>query len=291
VWPHALWNRWLAGAFEFGGMVAALIAIGGLWSGKWKHRWLTSRLMTERLRQWHFQLIVRRGHEVEASCKDEASIKTFQEERDRWLEHFLMEYRGHLDSQLESTIEDPLEKIAWLHEDCSKYAYDGTILKEVFVAYELLRFNHQYGFAVCKLESSTIMPIWKFLKWPAKAQRSVLSGATFMLFVTALILSALLICVNLFSEAEALELYLRTAAIAVAIIGAALSTIYEGLGVDAEIDRYREYREKISRLHDRFKHSTEGAQRLRCMEDMEYASVEEMQDFLRAHQKAKFVLA
>jgi len=119
----------------------------------------------------------------------------------------------------------------------------------------------------------------------------LLSEISSSFFMAALILSALLICESLFASSEIVETYLRTAAIVVALVGAALRTIQEGLGLDAEIDRYREYRQKISRLHDRFMRTTDGQHRLRLMEDLEYASVEEMQDFLRTHQKAKFVLA
>lgn len=291
LWPHSSWTRWPAAIIELAGMLAAIIAIGGLWSGIWKRRWLSSRLMTERLRQWHFQLIVRRGREIEASCKGEEAIAAFQENRDHWLAHFLKGYQGHLDSQFESVVNDPLEKVAWLHEYPSPYEQNSDILRDVYDAYELLRFEHQYGYAVYKLESTTNKPFWQFLKWPPNVQRAVLSGVSSSCFIAALILAALLVCADLFASSEYVEVYLRTAAIVVAIIGAALRTIEGGLGLEEEIERYREYREKISRLHDRFKHTPDDQQRLRLMEEVEYASVEEMQDFLRTHHKARFVLA
>ncbi len=262
LWPHSSWMHWPAGIIEFVGMFAAIIAIGGLWSGNWKRKWLTSRLMTERLRQWHFQLIVRCGREVEVSCTGEEAIEEFKQKRDTWLQQFLIEFRGHLDSQLESVINDPLEKIVWLHEHPSSYGQDSAILKEVDAAYELLRLNHQYGYAVHKMESTTDKPFWMFLQWPSNVQRAVLSGISSSFFITALVLSVLLVCENLFVESEQVEAYLRTGAIVVAIIGAALRTIQDGLGLDGEIDRYREYREKISRVIDRFKHSSDDQHRM-----------------------------
>lgn len=291
LWPHSPWARWPAAIIEVIGMLAAIIAVGGLLSGKWKRRWLTSRLMTERLRQWHFQLIVRCGREVEASCKGEEAVKDFKHKRDIWLQQFLIEYQSKLDNQLESVISDSLEKIAWLFERPSPYGQDSGILQEVYDAYELLRLNHQYGYAVYKLKSTTDKPFWKFLQWPPKVQHALLSGISSSFFIAALALSLLLICENLFGNSEVIETYLRTAAISVAILGAALRTIQDGLGLDGELDRYREYRERIARLLDRFKHSSDDQRRIRLMEDLEYASVEEMQDFLRVHQKARFVLA
>lgn len=292
LWPQASWTHLLAGIIEAVGMLAAIIAIGGLWSGEWKHRWLTGRLMTERLRQWHFQLIVRCGRDVEASCQNEGAIEEFVKKRDTWLHQFLLVYERQLDGQFESVINDPLEKTAWLFEHPSQYSQNSEILPEVYDAYELLRLDHQYGYAVHKLKASTDKPFWKFLQWPPQIQHAVLSGVSSSLFIAALVLSMLLICENLFAKPDQVEVYLRTAAIAVAIIGAALRTIQDGLGLEGEIDRYREYRERIARLLDRFKHSPDDQQRrMRLMEDLEYASVEEMQDFLRMHQKAKFVLA
>ena len=107
--------------------------------------------MSERLRQWHFQLIVRRGREIEASCRGEKAVATFEEDRDQWMAHFLKGYQGHLDSQLESAVNDPVEKIAWLHDHPSPYGGNSDILRDIFVAYELLRFEHQYGYAVRKV--------------------------------------------------------------------------------------------------------------------------------------------
>jgi hypothetical protein len=292
IWPQSSWAHLLAGIIEGVGMLAAIIAVSGLWSGKWKHRWLTSRLMTERLRQWHFQLIVRRGGEIETSCKNESTIKEFSKKRDTWLHQFLLECQRHLDTQFESVLKDPLEKIAWLFEHPSPYSSNSEVLQEVCEAYELLRLDHQYGYSVYKLKSTTDKPFWKFLQWPPQMQLAVLSGISSSLFIAALVLSMLLICENLFANPENIEVYLRIAAISVAITGAALRTIQDGLGLDGEIDRYREYREKIARLLDRFTHSPDDPKRrMRLMEDMEYASVQEMQDFLRMHQKAKFVLA
>jgi hypothetical protein len=37
--------------------------------------------MTERLRQWHFQLLVRRGQQIETSCNGPSAIAKFETER------------------------------------------------------------------------------------------------------------------------------------------------------------------------------------------------------------------
>ena len=86
------------------------------------------------------------------------------------------------------------------------------------------------------------------------------------------------------------ELYVRTGALALALIGAALRTLQEGLAPDKEIERYNDYRGRTSQLRDRFEHTTEMQERIHLMEDLEVASVEEMKGFVRTHHNARFVL-
>lgn len=84
--------------------------------------------------------------------------------------------------------------------------------------------------------------------------------------------------------------YVRAAAIAVALIGAALRTIQEGLAPDEEIERYEDYKSRTIQLRDRFE-TTDVKKRLHLMEELEHATVDEMKGFLRTHHKATFVLA
>jgi hypothetical protein len=63
--PEAEWTHWVGALMELAGLIATIIAVSGLWLGDWKRQWLESRLMTERLRQWHFQLLIRRGKALE----------------------------------------------------------------------------------------------------------------------------------------------------------------------------------------------------------------------------------
>ncbi len=290
LWPHAACARWIAAGIEVAGMLAAIVAIGGLWLGSCKQRWLKNRLMTERLRQWHFQLMVTRGREIEASCRGQDAVAAFQKERARWLAYFLKDYQGNLDSQLESAVNDPVETMAWLHERPTSYDNGSKILRDIFHAYQLFRLDHQYKYAMHKLESTTDRPFWKFLNWPPAVQRATLSGASGSCFINALICSVFLVWAHLFAADEQVVLYLRTAAIIIALLGVSLRAVLEGLGIEGEIDRYQEYRERIWLLRDRFKNTSDEKERLRLMEEFERVSVEEMQEFLRTHQKARFTI-
>ena len=139
VWPGASWTRWVALVIELVGMCAALIAAGGLWLGPWKRRWLESRLMTERLRQWHFQLMLRRGREVDSSGEGQNAISAFKQERDRWFEDFLTTCEGKLDTQLELLTNEPGDTGVWLHAPPTNYDDKSTLVSNVLAAYEIGR--------------------------------------------------------------------------------------------------------------------------------------------------------
>ena len=83
---------------------------------------------------------------------------------------------------------------------------------------------------------------------------------------------------------------MRTGAIVIALIGAALRAIQEGLALEKELERYNDYRGRTSQLYDRFKQRTDTKERLNLMEELELASVDEMRGFLRTHYNARFVL-
>jgi hypothetical protein len=289
LWPHVFWAQWVAVIIELGGMLAALIAAGGLWLGPWKRRWLESRLMTERIRQWHFQLMIFRGHQIDASGSDRSAVVQFQQDRDRWFADFLQANEGKLDAQLEMLIREPSHSAAWLHAPATAYNTRSTMLPHVFVAYERLRFDHQYSYSVYKLRESTDRAVWQFLKWPARRQIAVLSGLASACFVAALICAGALVWCHTFRVSEETELYIRTAAIVVALIGAALRTIQEGLGLDQEIERYSDYRGRTIRIRDHFNRGTDVQERLHLMADLELASVDELIGFLRTHHNATFV--
>ena len=290
IWPHTSWTRWLALLIEVSGLVATIVAVSGLWIGDWKRRWLESRLMTERLRQWHFQLLLRRGHEVEASCKNPTAAAEFEKARAQWLNDFLNAYEGKLDSKLELLANEPTHVETWLHNPPSHYSCNSPVLRHVFAAYERLRFDHQRDYAIYKLKKSTDKPFWEFLKWPVALQLTALSGASSFCFICALVCSAILVYSHAFGVPDKLEIYVSTGAIVIALIGAALRAVQEGLALDKEIERYNDYRGRTSQLCDRFEHTTDAKERLHLMEELELASVDEMKGFLRTHHNTRFVL-
>jgi hypothetical protein len=289
LWPHTFFARWVAMALELGGMLAALVASGGLWLGPWKRRWLESRMMAERLRQWHFQLLLRRGHEIEGSLDNPDAIAAFEDDRSRWLDEFLQAHLGHLDAKLGALIGELGYTETWLHPKTA-YTNGSNVLSHVCRAYDQLRLDRQYGYAVYKLRNGADTPVWRFLKWPAIQQAALLSALSFVGLVSALVCSAVLIYAHSFGLPAGVEEAFQVGAIVSAVIGLALRTVQEGLVPEKEIERYNDYRGRVAQLRDRFRQTTDQRERLQLMEELEVAAVDEMRGFLRTHHRATFVL-
>jgi hypothetical protein len=246
LWSHNRWTPRVGLIFEVGGLLAALIAANGMWLGPWKRRWLESRLMTERLRQWHFQLFVRRGQQLETSCTDQFAVAAFLAKRELWFDEFLKSHEGKLISQLESLTGEHSDSNTWLHDPQTTYSADSVIFDRVCEAFKILRFTHQHSYAVYKSRIFSNEPFWRFLKWPAKQQLQLLSGISAFCFICTLIISGVLIYDHAVESiglhaAELppeVKLWGRTGAIAIAIVGISFRTFQEGLGSEREIERY-----------------------------------------------------
>jgi hypothetical protein len=277
--------------FEICGLIAAIIASGSLWLGPWRKRWLEGRFMTERLRQWHFQLLVCKGSEIEAllNQRTSKSLEDFRSSRKIWFDDFLHEYAGKLDSRMDSLTSDPDFASDWLHRRTA-YSHDSSALKMVSDPYRRLRVNHQYDYATHKLSEATDHPFWQFLKWPLLRQDSAIRAAVSFCFVVALLSSVGIIINRYFDVRPGLDSYLGISALVTAILGIAFRTVQEGLGITRDIERYRDYRGKVRRILLFFEETEDLQQRIQLMQEMELMVVDELRGFLRTHRGATFIL-
>src|SRR5262249_25496642 len=111
------WPRIAGGAAALFGLVSVIIGLWGVLYASRKEEWLRCRLMTERLRQFHFQSFVLRLPEIEASLRagPEGAL-AYQRMRSEWFAEFLQAHEGRLDSRLGRIIDSEGEEDAWLHE-------------------------------------------------------------------------------------------------------------------------------------------------------------------------------
>jgi len=104
------------------GLIAAICGVGSiaiglggaLYAGA-KRRWLCNRVMTERLRQFHFQAFVCRWREIAASLGGPDAAKTYADQRETWFNRFMLPFPGQLDSELTDVLDDDSAEKCWLH--------------------------------------------------------------------------------------------------------------------------------------------------------------------------------
>jgi len=286
----AMWVRLFEGICAFVGVLSVLVGAFGTLSGQAKQRWLRNRLMSERLRQFHFQSFICRLPEILASMGDEATRKIFLDERRSWLAGFQMEYEGHLPAQLIAALEDDVDKDFLLHHDLKRWkppAGADANLELVFSAYRVLRFEHQIQYADYKLRKDESIFSSSSLR-----QLGVLRDVA-IAFISIVFLAHLAIAVSVAGWggfAKPKNQYIHFGIICVVIGILAVRTLEEGLQPAREVERYSRYHSSLTSLLDRFDNAADPEEKLRIMLEVERASYQEMRGFLETNYEARYVL-
>jgi hypothetical protein len=144
------------------GVASILIGFGGVLYAGAKRRWLCNRVMTERLRQFHFQSFVCRWREIAASLAGAKAAKDYADQRPAWFHIFLATLPVRLDSELTDLLDDESPSKCWLHPLPRLPGPDEAVggLNELFSAYRDLRIMHQIHYANHKLRSDQNIFSW-----------------------------------------------------------------------------------------------------------------------------------
>jgi hypothetical protein len=272
-------------------LLSFLIGTTGMLSAARKRRWLRGRLMTERIRQFHFQTLVLQLPQILASLKGDTEKARFLTERALWFESFKSRFLGKLDSAFASTIREQEKYDVWLLED-GKYdpaPLDGNAdLESLFRAYRELRIMHQMDYADYKLQDD-----YRILSSAPRRQLAILSqfGFSFLILLFIMhmgVLAGTVLPVSAFgvfhsANAMVLIIWLALAALAT-------RAIEEGLQPEREIERYQQYRSATRAILDRYDEGSNAGSRLDAMRDMERLVFDEMRNFLVSGERARFVM-
>jgi len=305
LWGGHSWLPRVVGTLtELVGLLGALVGAGGIWLGPSKRSWLLNRLMTERIRQWHFQFLTYRGDLVRQAINaaDPDAISRFNEARELAFDDFMMAQRGKLDSVLTALLTVNYEGEQRLVEPakgtCHGYEDDRKAFDLLADFYKRLRIRNQLQYTQHKLQTSTEKPWRKFLGWPPIVQERILGGLGATCLVLALIVSAAIIIghgIALAAGENQLTLWLEHAAmnslaVGLAVLAVAIRTMEDGLGLKSDIERYRHYANRLQRLANEFDATSEIGERIQVMEDCEHACFEEMREFMVLHHETAFAL-
>jgi len=283
----------------FLGVVSILIGFGGVLYAGAKRRWLHNRVMTERLRQFHFQAFVCRWREIAASLGGTQTANGYREQRQDWFHKFLATLPVRLDPELTDLLDDESPSRCWLHPLPRPPAPgEANGLDELFSAYRDLRIMHQIHYANTKLRKARDM-----FSWSPRLQEVTFSY-TLLLCILVIFAIHLWIAFSILvgTRIPGLQPFLfdyesTTAGIDVhiwviwvAIVALAFRALQEGLQPEREIERYRHYRAGIRAIRDRFDQASSPAEKFEVMQEMERLSFDEFVNFLRSNDEARFII-
>jgi hypothetical protein len=283
------WARTIAAISAACGLIGIVIGGTGILFATRKQEWLYGRLMTERIRQFHFQTFVFRLPEILRSLSGEEARAAFLLERKLWFDEFHAHFQGKLDEQFTSTLEDEIQKGAWLHET---ERGPGEIpehpgLNRLFQAYRELRIMHQIGYANKQLKDDG-----RIFSAAPRRQAAVFSTISFVCVVLVCaihvaVLAGVLTGSSMWAaHAEVASLII----IWIAIAALAVRAIEDGLQPEREVERYQQYRSSVSFVLERFDAATSQTEKLQIMEEMERLVFDEMRNFLISGNRSRFVL-
>jgi len=268
-------------------IVSMLIGYTQILRGKEKAQWLTNRFWSERIRQFHFQLIINHLPKVIAAVTREADMKDWLAFRSRELETFKQEYLRGVEDKVHHLDEDEAEDRPWISEEWNHPGHLPPASPELDMLLKLLerqRFGIQQRYTERRLVSGWHSPDTRS-QWVSK-----LSDA-----LTAVLLLAT-VTVGIGSIDAFFERTNPPYRIIVAFIAAissssvvAMRALKEGLLFGADAERYRWYSAAVRTLYHRFEHA-DRQQKVQLLRELEHVAYQEMRRFILSVKQARFVM-
>jgi len=296
--PSSIVAYIIFGVSAFAGFLSIVISAFYVFRSPYKNVWLEARLMTERLRQFQFQILVFHIPTILSCASQPDFASRFGKARDRWYSTFKMEYAEHLSAMLKEVLDDDADEQYQLHvaDAADNAPGSGPVLDEIFAAYKLLRIKHQILYANYKLGGDGF-------DFPRR-QVSILSGISlicilFVFFahfaVSISVVSQWLPQWLLFQTVKDVLTYVLGVPLHVLIIwtvifALAARTFEEGLQPTREVERYTAYRARLGHLLHNFDGASNLSERILLMTQVEQLIYQEMREFLKTNYKARFVL-
>ncbi len=270
----------------FCGIASVAIGYFGVMFRGRKLLWLTDRLATERLRQFHFQHFAAHGGAIVNGVRDDDARAAYIVNRDRDFERFKADFLARLEDEFHAIVEaeDPGGGLLFdLTADLPDA--DDPYLDEYYRAYELLRFQRQIDY--CNLLLSEKRGFWRH----APARQARFFGAVGLSCLVIILSIDTLVFMGSIANLPFLAAPIfSVAGVLIAFFALAVRTIEDGLQPGVEAERMRQYRIALNRSHARFRGAKTPAAKIEPVIDCENASFEEMLPFLKTNFEATFVM-
>jgi len=256
-------------------------------TGRAKSRWLTNRFWTERIRQFHFQLIVNHLPAVVAAATSKDDLQKWLDFRTTQLDQFSHDYlRGAEDKihhlELDEAEDSPWIVAEWDHPGSIPAASPG--LDVLLKLMERQRFGIQERYAERKLRPGLHSPA-TLTDWVLRLS-DVFTFVLLLATITAGVGSVLVVfalCSSIVHFKAAL-----IAAVASALV-VAMRALKEGLLFNADAERYKWYLAAVRTLYRRYGHA-DLPRKVFMLRELERTAYQEMRRFMLSATQARFVM-
>jgi hypothetical protein len=268
-------------------IVSMLIGYTQVLKGAEKTRWLTNRFWTERIRQFHFQLIVNNLPALLAAVRSVSGPQMWLEFRARELDQFKHDYLRGVEDRIHHLHVDEAEDRPWLADE---WDHPGPLpepspeFDRLLKLMEQQRFGIQQRYAERKLVNGWHSPETRD-QWVAKLS-DTLTAVLLLATITVGIGSAAALAFGAnptFRVIAGLVAALSSCSIV------AMRALKEGLLFGADAERYKWYLATLRSLYTKYQHA-DLAQKIMLLRELERVAYQEMRRFILSGMQARFII-
>ena len=273
---------------------AALLAILSVFfgytrvlTGRAKSLWLTNRFWTERIRQFHFQLIVNHLDAAIAAVNSKDQLQKWLDFRAAQLDRFNHDYLRGAEDKIRHLEFDEAEDSPWIVDEWERPGPIPAASPGLDLLLKLLerqRFGIQERYAERKLRHGLHSPA-TLADWVLR-----LSDTLTLVLLVATITAGAGAVFLLFGHGSTLVHF--TAAWVGAIASAfvvAMRALKEGLLFNADAERYKWYLAAVRTLYRRYEHA-DLPRKIFVLRELERTAYQEMRRFMLSAKQARFVM-
>lgn len=270
----------------FLGIGGALIGWFGVFQGRGKATWLRHRLLTERIRQFYFQFLIRWAHPI-AAAATEADRQAVLDARTRAWRRFEEDYEQFKAGPLEQTLDDEDEERVWMIAPPAVSVAEGDPdrLRQLLDYCGSARIGGQRHYA-----EHVLRDVDGSLR-PPRLQAMLIERTTFLCIAGVFLVHMVLALAITFGvDKSQWGQPAHVLAILLALGALAAKTFEEGLRPDQEVERMRVYLSRIRKAERAFNKAMSADGKLAILAEFESVAYWEMREFLRSHNAARFSL-
>lgn len=268
-------------------LAGLVIAIFGLnYQGR-KSRWLADRLATERIRSFHFRHAIESIDEILAGAGDKDAQDKFLARRKTSFAHFDEAVLARIDEKLFQLVHDQ-DDLDVEYEDSGESTIrhlQSPHAEQFFAAYARLRFEPQLNYCNHVLRQSKSF-------WKPSALRQIKLLSTIVLYgLLAVFVFQQLVLIGIYTDIQWMkEPAVHVLTIWGALVALAAKIFQEGFQPKREIERMRQYRLALRRIHQQFRDAKTPDRKIDAMLEMEKMSDAEVTLFLKSTYEAEFII-